>query len=105
MLTVSDEVKEKYWSYYTSPKFKSWRGRGVTDKRLEKIKPIIFRDNNFWGDVVTRHGGHATPQELEAAWSNIPRENETGVSYLFEHSIGNFFGMIFDTMWEMKIIK
>jgi hypothetical protein len=83
------ELKNAYWKYFTD-KTKFKRPFGCTDKRLEKIKDEIFKDDFFWMDVIWRHGcnKYINPEDYKSAV--MPED--------FEHCRGNFFGMIIQTM-------
>jgi hypothetical protein len=93
---TSEELKQSYWNYFTD-KTKFKRPFGCTDKRLEKIKSEIFNDKSFWDDVVWRHGceKYTNPEDYKA---NISSET-------FEHCLGNFFGMIMQTLTRNNMLK
>ena len=84
-------IKEKYWNLFTSKEFNKFRPVGITDKKLEKIKPIIFKWNFFWNDVVSRHCLETIDIKLEIE--------------VFNHAVGNFYGMIFEAMIKTGILK
>ncbi|RJR12455.1 hypothetical protein C4588_02135 [Candidatus Parcubacteria bacterium] len=91
-MKISEEKKNEFWDYFTSKEMKSYRPYGVTDNCLKKAKPLIWNWNYFWEDVVVRHGGlESKPEQMD---------EET-----FNHSIGNFYGMVFEIMTKYGIIK
>jgi len=85
MIHVTEEKKREYWMWFVADGFLHNRmPHGVTGPRLRKIMPVIWRDEDFWGDVVFRHGGQkATPYEMMLT---------EGANY--EHCRGNFWGMV-----------
>lgn len=83
--------KEQFWAAMLLTKLPP----AFTKKRLEKIKPIIFQDDDFWSDILFRHNGNNfSPEEMKANNQEI-----------FEHCISNMIGMVMQTMVENKIIK
>jgi len=89
------EIKnQEIWSHMlTLPK--ASRGHGMTDKRIERLRPFIMQDAAFWRDVIFRHGlQHTTIEELKAA------DVQT---YL--HCVGNFWGMLYQSAIEAGVIK
>lgn len=94
-MRVSEQKKNEFWDYFTSEECKNFRYRGMTDNRLKRVKSIVWKDDDFWFDIVLRHGGQIrTPQEM--------REKD---SFVFDHCIGNFFGQISEIMYRAGIIK
>jgi hypothetical protein len=68
---------------------------GVTGPKLRRIKPVIFDDEDFWSDILDRHGGvNCTP--LAMMINN--RDN-------YDHMIGNFDGMVYQTLVEAGLVK
>jgi hypothetical protein len=51
----SQEQRDNFWGYLIREK--GQRPRGVTLKRLEKIKAEIMADDDFWFQVIDRFGG------------------------------------------------
>lgn len=88
-----DEKKEEYWNHFL--KLKKYWPVGFTLKRLEKIKPVIWKDTEFWDDILWRHGGH----EIS------PEAMKNGAMYNYQHCFGNFAGMILNDMVREGIIK
>ncbi len=89
-MNVPDNKKHEFWNHFIT----RWAlegaggGFGVTAHRLNKIKPAIFNDNDFWSDVILRHDGiRYTPEQLKAG----DRAN-------YNHCLGNFWGMLSQTM-------
>lgn len=88
---VSTEKKEEVWSHFS--KIKPWP-YGVTAKRLEKIKPVVFAWDFFWQDIVLRHGLlDQSPEQL--------KETEREV---YNHCDGNFWGMVYEAMTKSGVI-
>ncbi len=88
-----DEKKTEYWNHFTT--LKSFWGHGVTLKRLEKAKPNLWNENNFWEDILFRHNGYKeTPEEM------LIRDR-----YTYDHCFGNMAAMIYQSMITHKIIK
>jgi hypothetical protein len=91
---VSEEKKTEYWNYFLTLKKEYW-AVGFTSKRLEKVKPVIWVDEDFWADIIHRHGGEdRTPQQMK---------NQDKFTY--DHCMGNMMGRIFHTMINKGIIK
>jgi len=62
-MIFTEDKKNEYWNYFLTQK-EFW-GHGVTEKRLQKVKPIIWKDENFWSDILFRHnGGMETPEQM-----------------------------------------
>ena len=64
---VPSKKRFEYWNHFLA----EWalrRGMGpayVTGQKLAKIKSAILADNEFWEDIVFRHGGlDRTPEEM-----------------------------------------
>jgi len=92
MDTVADEKKQQIWEHFIATKP---RPAGVTDRRLARIKPVIWRWVFFWRDVAAAHGLiEQTPAELKAAHPEI-----------YDHAQGNFWGMILEAMVRSGLIK
>jgi hypothetical protein len=89
-----DQLKAAYWTYFTNSKYP--KPFGATPKRLEKVRGLLQNDNTFWNDIW-RHGcnRYANPED----WATH-MDKET-----IEHCLGNFYGMIVQTMLEEGIIK
>ena len=88
-----EEKKLEYWNHFLT--IESFWGYGVTRKRLERIKPMIWDDNDFWFDVLQRHRGvDCSPEEMR----DMDKFN-------YDHCFGNMAGMIYQSLLENKIIK
>ncbi len=69
-------------------------GYGITGPRLHRVEGIIFGDDDFWQDVIGRHGMRdIAPETLK---------DTDLATYL--HCLGNFWGMIHQTMIEYSIL-
>ena len=96
MFTVSTTKRNEYWNHFIA----RWAmegvggGHGVTGKRLCKIKEYIMADDDFWDDVIMRHGGLDTYAEYLQKYYHDD----------YNHCLGNFWGMIYQTLVERNII-
>lgn len=84
----------QYWDHFIA----SWAcgeieiGSGVTRAKLKRVKPFIMRDDDFWFDILNRHGGDkVSPYEMMAA------DKAT-----YAHCAGNFCGMLYQSIMSMK---
>jgi len=85
--------KEVWWEHFLLNK--TYWGHGVTKRRLEKIKDIVFDDKTFWDDILLRHqGATLSPGDM---YFRSP--------HTYDHLMGNMSGMVMQTMVENKIIK
>lgn len=92
--SVPNDKKSEVWNYMASlPKRE--RPQGCTDKRLSKVCDHVFVNEDFWDDIVFRHGiQFKTLEKLKE------EDQET-----YDHCTGNFWGMLMEIMWRNKIIK
>ena len=89
----NEERMEQYWQHYCNNKI-LW-GHGVTLKRLEKVKSIIWKDGDFWDDILLRHSG----------FDKSPEEMKEYDIEVYNHCFGNFMTMVYQSLIEHKIIK
>ena len=91
-----NRMKELVWNYYTD-KSKFPRPTGMTDARLAKVKLTVMKFRSFWTDVIDCHGvlEYETPEEF-----HTHADKET-----FEHSLGNFHGMVMEAMLREGLIR
>ena len=85
-MDVLDSKKHEYWNHFIARAYTTARGfpTGVTGPRLRKLKQKLWRDRDFWQDIVLRHGGDkCTPEEMK-------RDDPEN----YDHCRGNFWGMI-----------
>jgi hypothetical protein len=77
---ILEEKKHEVWDHaLTLP-----RPHGITQQRLDRIKNIVWTDQQFWQDVIIRHGlDKETPKQL------LERD-----SFTYDHCFGNFWAMI-----------
>lgn len=69
-------------------------GRKVTGRRLGKAKRAILADSALWSDILIRHSGfNITPEEMAERQPDV-----------YEHALGNFWGMVNSIMAEVGII-
>lgn len=96
-MKISWFKKNEYWQYFIERYFifGEGGGYGVTGPRLRKIKEIVEDNDDFWQDIILRHGGlDRRPDELREQYPDM-----------FEHCQGNFWGMIYQTLIDKQIIK
>ena len=94
-MNVPEEMKIYVWNYMVGLPKKE-RPYGCTDKRLQKVYKPIFESEDFWDDVVSRHG------VSDDMLFHKLKEQEPEV---YDHCIGNFWGMLMEIMWREGIIK
>lgn len=96
-MDVSKAKRFEYWNHFLARWVleKVGGGYGITGPRLRKIFPKIMEDDDFWWDIVSRHGGcEKTPEQME-----LEDQNQ------YDHCWGNFWGMIMQDLVEARIIK
>ncbi len=96
-MNVTEQKRHEYWNHFIErwAVGKQGGGHGVTGPKLAKVKPYILKDSAFWVDVVSRHDGLSrTPEEMKA------NDRPT-----YDHCLGNFWGMVYQTMGEMDLLK
>lgn len=93
LMIYTEHKKQEYWDHFLKlPKY--WP-HGFTEKRLQKVKPIAWEDQDFWDDILLRHGGYeCSPEFLKE------KDLET-----YQHCFGNFAGMLSNIMLKNKIIR
>ena len=93
-----ERKKNEYWNHWVEHIFVSQRRgkpHGVTGAKLQKIKPIIWADKDFWFDVFDRHAGvYSTPEQMLI--------NDEQVYF---HMIGNFSGMVMQSLVGAGLVK
>lgn len=94
---VSGRKKDQVWNHF----IECWAieklggGHAITAARLKYIKPIIFRDDHFWHDIVHCHElDDLTPSQLKG--------RKPGV---YRHCLINFWGMICQSLMRHGKIK
>ena len=96
-MKVSNKKKHEYRNHFAQEwaVMKMPTAPDVTGPRLRKIKEEIWQDDFFWSDIVWRHNGDKqTPEQMRE--SNV----ET-----YHHCLGNFWGMIIQTLVERGLVK
>lgn len=96
-MTVSERKKHEYWNHFIGQWIveKVGGGHGITGAKLRRIKFAIWYDEFFWSDVILRHGAQdISPERLREARPEV-----------YDHCLGNFWGMIVQTMIERGMIK
>lgn len=69
-------------------------GRKVTGRRLHKATRAIMTDDALWSDIILRHNAFdITPEKMMEQWPDV-----------YEHCLGNFWGMVNSIMTELGII-
>ena len=69
-------------------------GRKVTGRRLYKAMGVIMSDDALWSDIILRHNAFdIAPEEMMVKWPDV-----------YEHALGNFWGMVNSIMAELGII-
>jgi hypothetical protein len=95
-MTVSTRKRFEYWNHFIAQwvLYPGKRYPSVTKTRLRKIMPQIMEDDDFWWDIVLRHGGdRMTPEEMATL------DPQT-----YEHCLGNFWGGIHQDMMDAGLI-
>jgi len=93
-MMIPRDAREAYWKVLTAAAYP--KPCGVTSRRLEKVKPTIMADDFFWQDVIGRHGA------MRFQPDRFLQEQEAAV---VEHCLGNFWGMVVQTMLDTGLIK
>lgn len=96
-MNVTEQKRHEYWNHFIEQWIVDKRGGGygVTGPKLKKVKPHIFKDNNFWFDVVSRHDGLSrTPEAMQATDKLV-----------YDHCRSNFWGMVYQMMGQMNLLK
>lgn len=93
MRTYSDQKKHEYWNYFIERAFvtgekPSW----VTGPRLCKIKPTVWKDTNFWWDILSCRATEThTPEQLRdehfATYANC-QQNFWGMMREIKEGVG-----------------
>lgn len=91
---INNEQKELVWQHMLSLP-KSYRGNGLTAKRIEKLKSILWNDKDFWFDIISRHG------IKEIGITGLMNDDPN----MYLHCVGNFWGQLYQTAIEMRIVK
>ena len=96
-MVVTEQKKYEYWNHFMTAGFLGYSGKPkqLTAPRLRAIQSVIWNDETFWDDIVSRHsGGNSTPEQMRERWLRV-----------YEHCQGNFWGMLMQTAVEMGLIK
>jgi len=94
-MMFSEQKKHEYWNHFIAELYISNQKAQFTGTHLRKIKPLMWRDHDFWYDLLVRHSGNdMTPEQM--------RDSMRG---LYDHAHGNFWGMIIQKMVENGIVK
>lgn len=90
---LTDKQKHIVWDHFVAEAFINGPSTGMTGKRLAKIKPVIWRDENFWFNMARGGLNKQMPHEL--------KEAEPG---RYDHTLGNFRGLCMATIRGMGLI-
>ena len=97
----AEAKKHEYWNHFIT----KWAlkhigggygptGKKATAAKLCKVKLIIWNDATFWDDILLRHDGmYITPERMQQERSDV-----------YEHCLGNFWGMLMQSMVEHHIL-
>ncbi len=85
-----EHVKVAYWGYFSG--MVAYRPARLTERRMSKLKAVMWNDSGFWGDIIYRHGG-GNPD---------PAQMSDG---LREHCVSNFYGMLMKEAVRRGMIK
>ena len=91
---MDDAKKSEIWTHMLLLP-KSFRGHGLTDKRLERLKTAIWNDPDFWTDIIRRHG-------LDRKSITTLKETDEDT---YSHCVGNFWSMLYQDAISTGIIK
>lgn len=92
---MSNDIKKtEIWDHMVALP-KAYRGRGMTNNRVGLLRDIVWNDKDFWFDVIDRHG-------LRAMTIEALKESDTAI---YNHVVGNFWSMLYQTAIEKGIIK
>ena len=87
----SKEQRDNFWGYLIREQ--NQRPRGVTLKRLEKIKAEVLADDNFWFHVIDRFG--ATDMQGDLYYRRYASANS-------EQSRANFWAMVREKLQQAQ---
>lgn len=96
-LSFPERKKHEYWNHWVNYVFVTAPNRlaGVTGKKLQRIRPFIWDDDEFWADILERHRGvDMTPEEMRLRSLSQ-----------YEHMIGNFSGMVYQSLVSARLVK
>lgn len=90
MAYYNEQAKLAYWGYLSG--MVKYRSPRLTERRMAKLKKLLWDDSEFWGDLIYRHGGgNPDPREME--------------SVILEHCVSNFYGMLMSFAVRRGMIK
>ncbi len=85
---------EEVWFNYVKENKKLWTN-GMTLNRLDKIKDVVFADEDVMFDLLHRHN----------AKDNTPEQMKADSKEWYDHCIGNFVCSIHYKMMHKGMIK
>jgi hypothetical protein len=85
-MTFEEDKKNKAWEQLSVLRPMP---NGFTERRLSNLKTIIWNNEDFWWDLLLRHGLNDTP--LDKLEKDVR-----------DHAIGNFWGMLSEEIWKCK---
>ncbi|MFA5395456.1 MAG: hypothetical protein WC346_05480 [Methanogenium sp.] len=93
VFNVVETKKQEYWNHFLT--LKNYWPHGFTLKRLEKVKPFVWLDDDFWADIIHYHNGE----------NRSPDQMLIEDRYIYQHCFGNFAGWLLQIMAEKGILK
>lgn len=86
--------RREYWNHFVAEAFVTRMPPGVTGPRLRKVRRAILLCDDFWWDIVLRHGGtKLTPEQLRI---QDPAQ--------YEHCMGNFWGVVIPSALKGRLV-
>jgi hypothetical protein len=86
-----ENKREEYFDHFLEVSPKRSRPSIATDHRLKKYRDAILADEVIWQDILDRHLGNTfSPDELRGKYPE-----------LYEHCLGNFWGMVASLLFDL----
>ena len=93
-MIFTNKKKWEYWNHFILRVFYD-KIKGFTPRRMKKARVLIWLDNDFWMDILQRHGGNdLTPEGM----CQKNRDN-------YNHMLSNMVSMVNQTLvqsWDLK---
>src|SRR6185436_3129149 len=93
MFEITESKKTEVWDHMLALP-KSIRPRGMSDLKIERLKDLVWDDEDFWQAVIRGGINLISPKELKA--------HDSG---LYEDFIGNFFQVLYQIAADSKPTK
>lgn len=85
-MVINDTIKSRSWNELVSESFLPEK----LYRRIDKLKEWAWNDNDFWDDLLFRHGlNDVSIKDLDPLMK--------------DHALGNFKGMLFQIAYEHGI--